>query len=61
MSITHLHVTIFPYVRPAFLYTRIFFQIYITEVPEIQDVHWPKSMATPPTAQTAGPGSPSEG
>ena len=26
-----------------------------TELPEIQDVHWPKSMATPPTAQTAGP------
>ena len=26
-----------------------------TDVPEIQDVHWPKSMATPPTAQTAGP------
>ena len=29
--------------------------LFITEVPEIQDVHCPKSMAPPPTAQTAGP------
>ena len=33
----------------------ILWYLLYTEVPEIQDVHWPKSMATPPTAQTAGP------
>ena len=26
-----------------------------TKVPEIQDVQGPKSLATPPTAQTSGP------
>ena len=45
-----------PFHVTLLLTSAVYIYIYIcTEVPELQDEERPKSLAPPPTAQTAGP------